>query len=78
VEVTHRVTFDIRIGNQNVGSIVLGLFGRVTPRTVNNFAALSDPNGFNGLSYTGSKFHRVIPRFMIQASIQIVLILISR
>jgi len=66
VEVTHRVTFDIRIGDENVGSIVIGLFGKVVPKTVANFAALSDADGYQGLSYKSSKFHRVIPRFMIQ------------
>jgi len=66
VEVTHEVTFDIRVGNQNVGSVVLALFGKLTPRTVKNFVTLADPKGFKGYSYRGSKFHRIIRRFMLQ------------
>jgi len=66
VEVTHEVVFDIRVGNKNVGSVVLALFGKLTPRTVKNFISLADPKGFKGMSYRGSKFHRVIPNFMIQ------------
>lgn len=66
MDVTHRVTFDVEIGGQPIGTIVLGLFGKVVPKTVRNFATLADPQGFNGLSYKGSKFHRVIQRFMIQ------------
>jgi len=66
VEVTHEVVFDIKVGNRNVGSVVLALFGKLTPRTVKNFVSLADPKGFKGRSYRGSKFHRVIPNFMIQ------------
>ncbi|XP_054164882.1 uncharacterized protein LOC128962531 [Oppia nitens] len=66
VEVTHEVIFDIRIGNKNVGTVVMALFGKMTPRTVKNFVTLADPKGFKGMSYRGTKFHRVIPNFMIQ------------
>ncbi|CAG2105496.1 unnamed protein product [Medioppia subpectinata] len=66
VEVTHEVVFDIKVGTKNVGSVVLALFGKMTPRTVKNFVSLADPKGFKGRSYRGSKFHRIIPNFMIQ------------
>lgn len=66
VEVTHEVTFDLRVGRRNVGSVTMALFGTIAPKTVKNFATLADPQGFNGYSYRNSKFHRVIPRFMIQ------------
>jgi len=66
VEVTHEVVFDVRIGNRNVGSIVIAMFGTLTPKTVKNFVTLADPKGFKGMSYRGTKFHRVIPNFMIQ------------
>ena len=43
------------------GKIVLELFAKDAPKTVNNFVFLSN-EGF----YDGLKFHRVIPDFMIQ------------
>ena len=40
--VTRKVFFDISIGNQPVGRIILGLFGNTAPKTVTNFVSLSD------------------------------------
>jgi len=65
VRITDQVYFDVKIGQRNVGRIVIGLFGDVVPNTVKNFVTLCSP-GVNGKSYTGSSFHRVIPNFMIQ------------
>ena len=45
----------------NKGDIVLDLFSKEIPKTVNNFLALAG-NGF----YNGVTFHRVIQGFMIQ------------
>ena len=45
----------------NRGTIVLELFDKDTPKTVENFVKLAN-DGF----YTGLKFHRVIANFMIQ------------
>lgn len=67
--VTRKVYFDVVEGEGDdevaLGRIVLGLFGDVVPKTVENFYELStsdDPQ----LSYKGSKFHRIIKSFMIQ------------
>ncbi|KAL3208165.1 hypothetical protein MRX96_009747 [Rhipicephalus microplus] len=63
--ITHKVTFDIAIGDKDVGSVVLGLYGKVAPRTVRNFVAFAG-EGYEGLKYEGIGFHRVIKDFMIQ------------
>jgi len=63
--VTDEVTFQVTQGGQPVGAIRIGLFGQTVPKTVKNFATICNP-GYNGKSYAGSIFHRVIRNFMIQ------------
>jgi len=70
-EITHRVYFDVaqeQPGGQPkaLGRIVIGLFGGVVPKTVENFWTLAQGSKANGDGYKGAPFHRVIPRFMIQ------------
>jgi cyclophilin family peptidyl-prolyl cis-trans isomerase len=61
-----KVALDIRIGDEDAGTIVLELFEDVTPRTAENFRALCTGEKGEDLCYAGSPFHRIIPGFMIQ------------
>ena len=66
-----RVYFDIELGGEPLGRIVMTLFADVAPRSAENFRALC--TGEKGVSskgarlhYKGSALHRVIPGFMAQ------------
>ncbi|KAM1650835.1 hypothetical protein FF1_003475 [Malus domestica] len=71
LEITHRVFLDIDIDGQHLGRIVIGLYGEVVPKTVENFRALctgEKGKGVKGklLHYKGIPFHRIVSGFMIQ------------
>ena len=75
-KITHKVFFDIKIGDAEPQRVTMGLYGDVVPKTVENFVQLANGKDKDGnvgkastgqdLSFKGSKFHRVIPNFMLQ------------
>ncbi|KAJ7967425.1 Peptidyl-prolyl cis-trans isomerase [Quillaja saponaria] len=67
-----RCFFDLSIGEELEGRIVIELYNDVVPKTAENFRALCTgekgigPNTGVPLHYKASRFHRVIKGFMIQ------------
>ena len=66
-----KVFFDIKIGSGKVKRIEFQLFDDIVPKTAKNFKQLctgEHKGTFNGKKYhyEGTKFHRIIPNFMLQ------------
>ena len=56
------VYFDITLGDQPLGRIIMELRPDIVPRTAENFRQLC--TGEHGFGYKDTIFHRVIPGFM--------------
>ena len=59
-----KVFFDVTIGDEKAGRIVMELFADVVPKTAENFRQLATHE--KGFGFKGSIFHRIIPEFMLQ------------
>ncbi|OMJ82713.1 hypothetical protein SteCoe_16538 [Stentor coeruleus] len=69
--ITHKTYFDIDIDGQDAGRIVFGLFGKVVPKTVENFRGLcTGEYGYSAdlskMHYEGTRIFRAMPDFLIQ------------
>lgn len=53
--VTRKVFFDVSVGGQPFGKIVLGLFGNTAPKTVTNFVSLAGNEVCKFVINSGSK-----------------------
>eukprot|EP00632_Arachnochrysis_sp_CCMP2950_P008760 CAMPEP_0185701782 /NCGR_PEP_ID=MMETSP1164-20130828/10212_1 /TAXON_ID=1104430 /ORGANISM="Chrysoreinhardia sp, Strain CCMP2950" /LENGTH=254 /DNA_ID=CAMNT_0028368893 /DNA_START=11 /DNA_END=775 /DNA_ORIENTATION=- len=56
--------FDVTIGGESAGRVVMQIRKDVVPKTATNFLELC--TGKHGFGYKGCPFHRVIPGFMCQ------------
>ena len=69
-----QVFFDVLIGNQAAGRIVIELFSDITPKTAENFRGLctgeyakdAPASNQRPLHYLNSRFHRIVDGFVIQ------------
>ena len=67
-----KVFMEVAVDGSPLGRIEFKLYGDALPKTAENFRALctgekgKTADGKHALHYKGSKFHRVIPNFMLQ------------
>lgn len=62
--VTKKVWFDITIDGQSNPRVEIGCFGKIVPKTVENFVKLAA--GYKDRTYKNSMFHKIIPGMLIQ------------
>merc|ERR1712002_656073 len=62
-----KVFFDLNVDGSPIGRVEFELYSDIVPKTAENFRALC--TGEKGFGYAGSKFHRVIPQFMLQVGL---------
>jgi len=60
-----KLEIEISQGETVLGKVQVGLFDDVVPKTAENFKQLCTSKK-KGFGYVGSKFHRVVPDFVIQ------------
>lgn len=66
VTFTDTVFFDISIDGASAGRITMGLYGKVVPKTARSFKALCTGDNDKSLTFRGSPFHRIVPKFVCQ------------
>ncbi|KAL3451500.1 cyclophilin-like domain-containing protein [Aspergillus insuetus] len=58
------VYFDIEVDDSPAGRIEFKLYDGIVPKTARNFRELA--TGEHGYGYRNSRFHRIVPKFMLQ------------
>lgn len=70
--ITSRCFLDISINGKPKGRVVVGLYGSLAPRAVENFRALCVGTGYRWaksgepLHFKGTPFHRIVPQVLLQ------------
>ena len=62
---TKYVYLDITQQGNELGRVVIGLYGNIVPKTTQNFLELA--TGSHGFGYKKAIFHRIIKNFMLQS-----------
>lgn len=67
-EISHKVSLTVtrrsKSSEEEVGKLIFGMFGKVVPKTVDNFIGLATMS--KGYGYENTLFHRIISDFVVQ------------